>query len=327
MNRIVSGTVKAAGALAVAGGAILASAIPAGAVTLPRAWGAEATGTVSLPQVAVATTANTPATAFNASAPPLLSTGFILDRASQGFPLLSELFKRRKKDIQEAAATAIAPADTAPMVGAAPESVRQFVIAQLTKVRDASSGWTRVLLTFVLNVAPTLTDEIWDRIAALLSGKQDEAIPPTVGAGAVPFAAVASEATPAMWFAGGYPDKSAVEAAMPAGWTPPALLVVQDLFPTALSAAATFTLPATSQFEKDGTYVNHAGLAQTFPRAVRPPVEARTELQLAFDLLGRRGLVQAAAVRAELAAAIPEFAKLADAKLPATGVRFELETV
>ncbi|HEY5354279.1 MAG TPA: hypothetical protein VIK57_17650 [Streptosporangiaceae bacterium] len=81
MNRIVSGTVKTAGALAVAGGAILATAMPAGAVTLPRAWGAEATGTVSLPQVAVATTANTPATAFNVSAPPLLSTGFILDRA------------------------------------------------------------------------------------------------------------------------------------------------------------------------------------------------------------------------------------------------------
>lgn len=81
MNRIVSGTVKAAGSLAVVGGAILATAMPAGAVTLPRSWGAEATGTVSLAQVAVATTANTPATSFGVSAPPLLSTGFILDRA------------------------------------------------------------------------------------------------------------------------------------------------------------------------------------------------------------------------------------------------------
>ena len=34
-----------------------------------------------------------------------------------------------------------------------------------------------------------------------------------------------------------------------------------------------FVLPATSAFEKDGTFVNHAGLAQTFGRAVRPPVE------------------------------------------------------
>ena len=71
--------------------------------------------------------------------------------------------------------------------------------------------------------------------------------------------------------------------------------------------------------------MNHAGLAQTFPRAVRPPVEARTELQLAFDLLGRRGLVQAAAIRAELAMAIPEFAALKEKAIPPTGVRFELQ--
>jgi NADH-quinone oxidoreductase subunit G len=64
-------------------------------------------------------------------------------------------------------------------------------------------------------------------------------------------------------------------------------------------------LPATSSFEKEGTFVNHAGLAQTFPRAVRPPVEVRTELQLAYDLLGRRGLAQAAAVLAEVAATAP----------------------
>jgi NADH-quinone oxidoreductase subunit G len=123
-----------------------------------------------------------------------------------------------------------------------------------------------------------------------------------------------------MWFAGGYLDKLAVEANA-------RVLVVQDLLPSSLSAAATFVLPATSAFEKDGTFVNHAGLAQTFVRSVRPPVEARTELQLAFDLLGRRGLVQAGAVRAELAKAMPEFAALAEKELPATGVRFELATV
>ena len=35
------------------------------------------------------------------------------------------------------------------------------------------------------------------------------------------------------------------------------------------------------------------------------------ELQLAFDLLGRKGLVQANAIRAELAKAVPYFAGLA----------------
>ncbi|HVL14178.1 MAG TPA: molybdopterin-dependent oxidoreductase [Gemmata sp.] len=141
----------------------------------------------------------------------------------------------------------------------------------------------------------------------------------------VPFADVRDAS--AVWFAGGYPDKAQFAAALPADWKAPATLVVQDLFPSKLTDAATFVLPGTSAFEKDGTFVNHAGLAQTFPRAVRPPQETRTELQIAFDLLGRRGLVQAAAIRAELAQAIPLFASLAKKELPATGVRFELPTV
>ncbi len=141
----------------------------------------------------------------------------------------------------------------------------------------------------------------------------------------IPFASVTGAS--AMWFAGGYPDTQQLASALPAKWNAPALLVVQDLFASALTESATFVLPATSAFEKDGTFVNHAGLAQTFPRAVRPPVEVRSELQLAFDLLGRRGLVQAAAVRAELAKAMPQFANLAANELPATGVRFELQTV
>ncbi len=139
----------------------------------------------------------------------------------------------------------------------------------------------------------------------------------------IPLADATSGAT-AAWFAGGYPDKADVVASM---WSTPPLLVVQDLFATPVSAGATFLLPATTSFEKDGTFVNHAGLAQTFARSVKPPTEIRTELQLAFDLLGRKGLVQAAAIRAELAKAIPFFAGLAAKELPANGVRFELPTV
>jgi NADH-quinone oxidoreductase subunit G len=136
----------------------------------------------------------------------------------------------------------------------------------------------------------------------------------------IPFAGVVKEPLAAMWFAGGYPVKEQLEAAIPTDWKAPELLIAQDLFPTLLSASAKFVLPATASFEKDGTFVNHAGLAQSFGRATRPPVEARTELQLAFDLLGRRGLVQPAAVRAELAAAVPFFAPLA-ADVPKDGVR------
>jgi NADH-quinone oxidoreductase subunit G len=129
----------------------------------------------------------------------------------------------------------------------------------------------------------------------------------------IPFADLVRQDLAAMWFAGGYPFKEHLEAAFPADWKAPSLLVAQDLFPTLLTASAKYVLPATASFEKEGTYVNHAGLAQTFPRATRPPQEARTELQLGFDLLGRRGLVQTATIRAEVAAAIPLFGPIGGA--------------
>ena len=127
----------------------------------------------------------------------------------------------------------------------------------------------------------------------------------------IPFAQVAGESLGAVWFAGGYPDPSQVDSLVPTNWKAPALLVAQDILPTMVTASAKYILPATTAFEKDGTFVNHAGYAQSFARAVRPPVEVRSELQLAYDLLGRKGLVQAKAIRKELAAAVPYFAELA----------------
>ena len=133
----------------------------------------------------------------------------------------------------------------------------------------------------------------------------------------IPFADVARQKVEAMWFAGGYPDPAQLAAPCRPTWRRPAC------WWSRISSRANSRRPRRSSsrpraaFEKDGTFVNHAGLAQTFPRAVRPPVEARTELQLAFDLLGRRGLVQPAAIRAELAQAMPEFAALGEKNLPA----------
>ena len=73
-------------------------------------------------------------------------------------------------------------------------------------------------------------------------------------------------------------------------WESPELVVIQDLFMGKLTESTTFLLPGTSAFEKEGTFVNHAGLAQTFARSVRPPVEVRTELQVAHvpDALSAR---------------------------------------
>lgn len=132
-------------------------------------------------------------------------------------------------------------------------------------------------------------------------------------------------ATPAdaVFFAGGYPKAEWAQFPLPES----PFVVVQDLFPSALTAAAKVVLPATTAFEKDGTFVNRAGLAQTFPRAVRPPTEVRSELQIAFDLLGRKGLVQASAIRKELAGAIAAFAGLAEEKSARGGKKIELQTV
>lgn len=89
------------------------------------------------------------------------------------------------------------------------------------------------------------------------------------------------------------------------------LLIVQDLLPSPASAVAQYILPAASFAEKDGTFVNHAGLAQAIHWAVRPAQTERTDGQILLDLLERRGLVHAPTLRKELAAEVPYFAPLA----------------
>jgi NADH-quinone oxidoreductase subunit G len=87
-------------------------------------------------------------------------------------------------------------------------------------------------------------------------------------------------------------------------------LLVQDLFTSPVCDQAKYVLPATSSAEKQGTFVNHANLAQTIHRAIRPPQEARTEGQVYLDLLQRPGLIQPALIRKELAKEVPFFASL-----------------
>jgi NADH-quinone oxidoreductase subunit G len=129
----------------------------------------------------------------------------------------------------------------------------------------------------------------------------------------------------AMIFVGGYPNPHHLELMLPAELTLPRLTIVQDLFPSRLTKSASYVVPGTAVFEKEGTFVNHSGLAQSFPRAVRPPLEARGELQTAADLLGRLGLVQIRQIRQELAAILPEFATIESAA--PIGKRLALATV
>src|SRR5262249_27660356 len=99
----------------------------------------------------------------------------------------------------------------------------------------------------------------------------------------------------AVYLAAGYPPRSW-------GWLSPEqtealkkapTLIVQDLHPSAISEAATVVMPAAAWAEKSGTFVNHAGYAQTIEWAVTPSGEVRTDGQVFLDLMERRGLAHA----------------------------------
>jgi NADH-quinone oxidoreductase subunit G len=98
------------------------------------------------------------------------------------------------------------------------------------------------------------------------------------------------------------------------------LFATMDLFGGAATKLAKYVLPATTFAEKEGTFVNFAGLAQHVSRAVNSPGEIRSTLQNFSDLLGRTGLVQLATVRKELAEEVPYFAPLSQ-PLGSQGIR------
>jgi NADH-quinone oxidoreductase subunit G len=117
----------------------------------------------------------------------------------------------------------------------------------------------------------------------------------------------------ALYLSAGYPPR-------PGGWISEEqaqalqrieLVICHDLLPSPVSNFAHYVLPAAAWAEKDGTYVNHAGLAQAIHWGVTPTGECRTDGQVFLDLLQRRGLVHAPTLRKELAAEVPAFAPLA----------------
>jgi NADH-quinone oxidoreductase subunit G len=83
-------------------------------------------------------------------------------------------------------------------------------------------------------------------------------------------------------------------------------VIVQDILPSPASHRATFVLPGGSFAERDGTFVNHAGLAQEIHKAIRSPGEAKPDGRILWDLSERRGLFNAAALRREIAEKIGE---------------------
>lgn len=101
------------------------------------------------------------------------------------------------------------------------------------------------------------------------------------------------------------------------------LVIAQDILANELNDAAHVVLPGASFAEKDGTYVNHAGLAQMLKRSIRCPAEGYTDGRIFMELSGRIGLFNARILRQELSREIPYFAPLAVGDLGETGVRLE----
>ena len=118
---------------------------------------------------------------------------------------------------------------------------------------------------------------------------------------------VKSGSVQAVFLTGGYPESWITpEEAEP--FEQVEVLVVLDLLPSPASEVADYVLPGAAFAEKEGSYVNHAGLLQTTEAAVRPPGACHVEGQVFQDLLERSGLYRADDVRAELAAEVPFFA-------------------
>jgi NADH-quinone oxidoreductase subunit G len=120
----------------------------------------------------------------------------------------------------------------------------------------------------------------------------------------------------AAYVTGGYPTEW-VTPAVAAALAKVPYLVVHDLFPSALEATASMVIPGATWWEREGTFMNSAGLVQAFERAL-PPVEGvkvdgQFLLELAKPVLpggaeAWGGLYRAEQVRAALGREIPALA-------------------
>jgi NADH-quinone oxidoreductase subunit G len=129
----------------------------------------------------------------------------------------------------------------------------------------------------------------------------------------------------ALYLAAGYPPRSAgwvsEEQAQALRQAP--LVVCHDILPSPVSAFAHYILPGATFSEKEGTFVNHVGLAQALNWGVTPTGDCRTDGQVFLDLLQRRGLLHAATLRKEMAADVKYFAPLAGGDLGEYGIPLE----
>ncbi len=135
--------------------------------------------------------------------------------------------------------------------------------------------------------------------------------------------AVASENATAWYFVGGYITNWVTES-VDRAVAKPSLLIVQDLFASPLSERADIVLASGSFAERDGTYVNHAGIAQAANGAIRCPGDARADGRILMELSGRKGLFNAMTLRKEIGKAIPSLVALSAGDLGENGVKISV---
>jgi NADH-quinone oxidoreductase subunit G len=126
-----------------------------------------------------------------------------------------------------------------------------------------------------------------------------------------------------LWFSGGYKQENWIDEALARRLEKLDLLVVQDLFPSALTERATYVLPGAAFPERDGSYVNRNDHLQSVRWAIRPPQGVRSEGSLYWEMLGKPGLYQARSALRDVAAEILYF-HVAGREVPEVGVNLKL---
>lgn len=111
------------------------------------------------------------------------------------------------------------------------------------------------------------------------------------------------------WIVGGYPQEW-VPADLAAAAGKIEHLIVQDIFPSALSQAAAVLLPSCAWLEREGTFINHAGLAQPIEAVLPPPIGCQSDGQYLYRLAGMEGLYRAAKLREQMAGKVNEVKEL-----------------
>lgn len=127
-----------------------------------------------------------------------------------------------------------------------------------------------------------------------------------------------------VWFSGGYKKENWIEEAAARRFEKLALLVVQDLFPSALTERANYVLPAAAFPERDGSYVNRDDHLQSVPWAIRPPQGVRPEGTLFWEMLGKAGLYRPRNVLNDIAREIVYF-QVAARPVPEGGVNLKIK--